>query len=396
MIAVLFWATTLALGYTYVGYPALLALLAWLRPRPALLKDGRTPAVTVLLVAHNEEERLPAKLANCLALRYPREQLDVLVVSDGSTDGTEGIASRFAGQGVRLLRLPGPHGKAVAIARALPECRGEIVVLCDARQQLAEDSLAQLVAAFADPSVGAVSGALDLAVDPASGAGPGLGAYWSYELAIRRLESRVDSVVGATGALYAVRRALLKAPDPATILDDVAIPMSVVRGGSRVVFEPGARVFDETSGSDRHEFGRKVRTLAGNYQLVALEPGLLWPGSNRLFWQFVSHKLARLAVPWGLITLLACSVSLSLGGRPLYRLALLAQVAFYGLALVGWILARLRLRVTLFAAPYAFVMLNVAAAVALVAFLAGTQKAGWKAAGGGTPPDVREGPGTPS
>jgi cellulose synthase/poly-beta-1,6-N-acetylglucosamine synthase-like glycosyltransferase len=380
MIVGIFWAAVLVLGYTYLGYPALLALFAWLRPRPPIVRGLRTPTVTVLLVAHNEETRLAAKLRNCLELAYPRENLEILVVSDGSTDSTEDIASSFAGQGIHLLRLPGPHGKAAAIARALPECRGEIIVLCDARQELAEDSLAQLVAAFADPSVGAVSGELHLRVGDASAAGPGLGAYWSYEKAIRRLESVVDSVVGATGALYAVRRELLKPPDPATILDDVAIPMGVVRGGYRVVIEPAARVFDDTSGDDSHEFARKVRTLAGNYQLVALEPGLLWPRSNRLFWQFASHKLARLAVPWCLLLLVLSSIWQSFDGHLFYQLTLLAQTGFYAMAMIGWVLGRLRRRMAFFSVPYAFVMLNLAAGVSLIAFLAGTQRAGWKAA----------------
>jgi biofilm PGA synthesis N-glycosyltransferase PgaC len=380
MIVGIFWAAAFVLGYTYLGYPALLALLAWLRPRPPIVRGPLTPTVTVLLVAHNEETRLAAKLRNCLELVYPRQNLEILVVSDGSTDSTEDIASSFAGQGIQLLRLPGPHGKAAAIARALPECRGEIIVLCDARQELADDSLAQLVSAFADPSVGAVSGELHLRVGDASAAGPGLGAYWSYEKVIRRLESVVDSVVGATGALYGVRRELLKAPDPATILDDVAIPMRVVTGGFRVVVEPAARVFDDTVGDDRHEFARKVRTLAGNYQLVALEPGLLWPPSNRLFWQFASHKLARLAVPWCLLLLLLSSIWQSFGGHLFYQVTLLAQLGLYATAVVGWVLGRLRVRMAFFSVPYAFVMLNLAAGVSLIAFLAGTQRAGWKAA----------------
>jgi biofilm PGA synthesis N-glycosyltransferase PgaC len=380
MMVGIFWVAVLLVGYTYLGYPALLVLVAWLRPRPPIVRGVLTPTVTVLLVAHNEEARLAAKLRNCLELAYPRENLEILVVSDGSTDSTEDIASSFNGQGVHLLRLPGPRGKAAAIARALPECRGEVVVLCDARQELAHDSLAQLVAPFADPSVGAVSGELHLRVSDTSVAGPGLGAYWSYEKAIRRLESAVDSVVGATGALYAVRRELLKAPDPSTILDDVSIPMGVVRGGYRVVIEPAARVFDDTSSDDSHEFSRKVRTLAGNYQLVALERGLLWPRSNRLFWQFASHKLARLAVPWWLLLLLLSCIWQSLRGHLLYQVILLAQLGFYGMAIVGWFLGRLRLRVALFSVPYALVMLNLAAGVSLIAFLADTQRAGWKAA----------------
>lgn len=376
----LFWTAAAVVIYSYVGYPALLAALARWRPAPAVRKAPCLPSVSLVMVAHNEEERLAAKLRNCLDLDYPRDLLEILVASDGSRDGTEEIARSFARDGVRLLSLPGPAGKPTALNQAIPAARGEVVVLCDVRQRLARDALRELVANFADPTVGAVSGELHIEAPSGSPAGEGVGFYWRYEKRCRRLESRLDSTVGATGALYALRRELFRPIDPRTILDDVAIPLDVVAAGYRVVFEPGARAYDREAESAEKEYRRKVRTLAGNYQLVALRPSLLSPRRNRLFWQLVSHKLSRLAVPWCLLTLLGASLLLSLRPGLIYRLLLAAQVLFYGLAAAGGLLQRLPVRVRALSLPYAFALLNMAAASSLLGFLRGTQRVAWKQA----------------
>jgi cellulose synthase/poly-beta-1,6-N-acetylglucosamine synthase-like glycosyltransferase len=279
------------------------------------------------------------------------------------------------------VEQPDPGGKPQALNAAIPECRGEVVVLCDARQSLAPGAVRALVANLADPAVGAVSGELHIASsDAGTSAGEGVGAYWRYEKLIRRLQSRLGSTVGVTGALYALRRELFRPLDPRLILDDVAIPMQVVRAGRRVVFEPEAEAFDESPETPEHEYRRKVRTLAGNYQLVVHHPWLLDPRRNPLFFHFVSHKLSRLLVPWCLVAMLASSGTLhALHGAATYRLALLAQAAFYLLALLGWSLDRLKVKVSLLSFPYAFALLNLAAAASPFGFLTGRERATWKA-----------------
>jgi biofilm PGA synthesis N-glycosyltransferase PgaC len=379
-LEVAFWLAAALVAYSYVGYPALLAALARWRPAPPVRKVSILPSVSLITVVHNEEERLAAKLRNCLDLDYPRDRLEIFVASDGSRDRTEEIARSFAGEGVHLLSLPGPAGKPAALNQAIPRARGEIVVLCDVRQQLARDAVRELAANFADPTVGAVSGELHIDSPSGSAAGEGVGFYWKYEKICRRLESRIDSTVGATGALYALRRELFRPLDPRTILDDVAIPLDVVAAGYRVVFEPAARAFDHAAESAEKEYRRKVRTLAGNYQLVSLRPSLLHPGRNRLFWQLVSHKLARLAVPWCLLVLLGASLALSLRPGLLYRVLLGGQAVFYALAVAGGMLQHLRVRVRALSLPYAFALLNMAAASSLFGFLRGTQRVAWKEA----------------
>jgi cellulose synthase/poly-beta-1,6-N-acetylglucosamine synthase-like glycosyltransferase len=372
-----FWLSAAVVLYAYAGYPLLIALAARLRPAPPTRKDEITPSLSLLIVVRNEEECIEEKLRNALALEYPREHLDIVVVSDGSTDSTEAIAARFADQGVRLLALPAPGGKAAALNEAVPQARADLLVLTDARQVLAPDAVRRLAAYFADPTVGAVSGELLLLSSPDC-PGAGIGLYWKYEKLIRKAESRFDSTVGVTGAFYALRKELFVPLDPRTILDDVAIPMEVVLAGRRVLFAPEARAWDHIADNAAREYRRKVRTLAGNYQLVALRPALLLPFRNRLLWQLVSHKLSRLAVPWCLLVLLLANAWLSLAADKLYRATLISQVLFYLLALIGGLRARLSRPLRLTSVPYAFVLLNLAAARALIGFLRGTEKATWR------------------
>jgi cellulose synthase/poly-beta-1,6-N-acetylglucosamine synthase-like glycosyltransferase len=379
-LALAFWLAAAVVVYTWVGYPALVALLARWRPAPPVRKAPITPAVSIVIAVHNEEDCIEAKLAGCLALDYPADRLEVVVASDGSDDRTDALVPGFAPGRVRLVRLP-RSGKAAALNAGVAQARGEILVLTDAREELEPDALRALVENFGDPQVGAASGELHLRLRENPEGGEGLGLYWRYEKAIRRAESTFDSTVGVTGALWALRRELHVPLDPQTILDDVALPMEIVLAGFRVVFEPGARAYDMISDAPRREYQRKNRTLAGNYQLLALRPALLDPRRNRLFFQFVSHKLARLVVPWCLLALLATSASLARGGGWLYTSALLAQLGFYALAVCGWLRSRYGHGPRFLDPAYSLVLLHLAAIAGLFSFLGGGYRRGWKGAG---------------
>jgi len=373
-----FWLAAGIVLYVNVGYPLLIALAALLRQPLAERAPKALPTVTLLLVVHNEEDCIEAKLESLMALDYPKDRLEIEVISDASTDATESIVRRFEDRGVRLLRLPGPRGKAACLNEAVPRARGEILVLTDARQSLAPDAVRRLVGYLGNPEVGAVSGELLLEA-PSSRPARGVGLYWRYEKLIRRAESRFDSTVGVTGALYAIRKELFPVLDPRTILDDVVIPMNVVRAGHRVLFAPEAEARDVVHESPAREYRRKVRTLAGNLQLVSLEPWLMSPWRNRLFIQFLSHKLARLLVPWCLPPLLVLSAILAMQGRFVYALILGAQVLLYALALAGGLAARSGRTLPFVSGPYAFVLLNAAAGHAWLSYLRGAQKATWRA-----------------
>lgn len=354
----LFWISAAFVAYVYVGYPALLGAWSWLvrqrtrrrsrtsgaverrrRPAPPHLvlveRRGRTrpelPGISVIVAARNEAARLPARIENLLDADYPADRLEILVASDGSDDATREALARYRHR-VGLVELP-PSGKAVALNAAVARARHPILVFADARQRFAPDAIARLVEHFSNPEIGAVSG--ELQIDQAgSTIGDGVGAYWKYETWLRRREALVGSTLGVTGAIYAMRRELWTPLPAGTLLDDVLAPMRLVLGGNRVVFDSRAQAFDEAAADAPAELRRKVRTLAGNFQLMAQEPRLLVPVVNPVWLQFMSHKVGRLFAPYALIALLIASAALA-PGSAFYAAALGGQLLFYGLALYG-------------------------------------------------------------
>jgi biofilm PGA synthesis N-glycosyltransferase PgaC len=326
---VLFLLGVVYLIYVLFGYPLWLGVRAR-RARP-VRSASFEPPVTVILAVHNGERWISGKLDSLLRLDYPADRLQILVLSDGSTDGTIARASAYRSRGIEVVDLP-RSGKAGAINAGLGLASGEILLFTDVRQPLAPDSLRYLTACFADPEVGAASG--ELVIGQASDHHQNtISLYWRYEKWIRKSLSRVDSVLGATGAIYAMRRELAKPMPADVLLDDVYLPLLAFFAGYRVVFEERALAFDVAT-SLNTEFGRKVRTQAGVYQLLRYFPQLLGP-ANRMRFDFVSHKLGRLMLPFALLTIAICSFGLP--GR-LSALCIGGQCLFYFLALIDLIL----------------------------------------------------------
>jgi len=377
-----FWLAASLVGYSYLGYPAWLWLRSRWSPRPVrrgFVEGPAAPPVTAVMVVRNEEAIIARKLTNLLTLDYPQAKLDVVVVSDGSSDRTPAILADFARDSgpptrVRALIKPLSRGKAAGLNDAIKLATGEVLLFTDARQQIEPGALRLLIENFADPDVGAASGELMLG-DPTSGeAGKGMGLYWRIEKKVRELESTSGSVVGATGAIYCARCSLLDvSPLPeGAILDDVLLPMQIVRKGFRVIFDSRARAWDSPDLGEGREFSRKVRTLSGNYQLLQLAPWLL-SSENAIRFEFVSHKLSRLVVPFALLALLGASVFLP---QPIYRAALGAQLAFYALSLAALAGARIGPLSRIADPARTFVILNCAAMVAFINFVTG-RKAAW-------------------
>jgi poly-beta-1,6-N-acetyl-D-glucosamine synthase len=366
----LFWLSLAVLAYTFGGYVLWLWFrsLFWAR---RIRRDAIVPTVSVVIVVRNEENVLDEKLQNLFDLDYPEERLQVIVVSDGSTDNTEAILRKYAANPrVHALMNSLQQGKASGVNDAMAWATGEIIVFTDARQRIERTALRLLAENFADPEVGCVSGELMLG-DPESGeVVKGTGLYWRIEKWIRELESSAGSVVGATGALYAVRRSLIPALPAGTILDDVYIPMFVARNGARVVFDGRARVWDAPDLGAHREFWRKVRTLSGNYQLLQIAPWLL-VGDNPMRFQFISHKLLRLLAPFALAAALISTVFLP---APLYRAALVCQILFYAMGLLGMLPGKKGPLTRTADAAYTFVMLNVAALMAFGNFVTGRKE----------------------
>ena len=337
MIAVFLFSVAFC-AYTTFGYPLLLGLLARWRERPVRKAPWRA-TVSVILPVFNGERWMAAKLESIRALDYPAELLEILVVSDGSTDGTETIVQRFASRSkLAYLALP-RSGKAAALNAALAKASGEILFFTDVRQQLDPGSLANLVACFADPQVGVASGELVIrggtGLEEAS-----VGLYWKYEKWIRKQLSRVDSVLGATGCIYAMRRELALPLPVGTLNDDMYLPLGAFFRGYRVILDDAALAFDYPTPL-ASEFRRKVRTLAGVYQIVRTYPALLGP-RNRMWIHFFSHKLARLLMPWAMIAAAIASFGLP---APWNVWAIGAQASAYSLALLdAWLPANFPLK----------------------------------------------------
>ena len=354
----LFWTSVFLVVYPYFVYPALLALLRRVVPRPPR-KAAIEPTVSVLVAAFNEEDVIAAKMENSLALDYPSDRIEVVVASDGSTDGTNRIASGYAdGRRIRLVAFPVNRGKLTAMNEVIPQLSGEIVVFSDASSMLTPDSVRVLVSNFADPTVGAVSGAYLVQNPGQSALGKQEDFYWRFETALKAAEGELNSTLGAHGALYAIRRELYPFPERGVINDDFVIPLRIVARGFRAVYEPGAVAVEEAH--EMEGFRRRVRITSGNIQQLGELPRLLVPLRLMPLFFFVSHKAMRLLVPLAMMTCLIANLFLL--ASPVYRALFVGQVVFYALALSG---AAFALRPRLLRLPYYFSMVNAAFLVAL-------------------------------
>lgn len=325
--------------FTYAGYPLLLSVLARLRSRPVQRREIHAEA-TLIIVTFNEQKRIADKIHSCLEQSLAGSRLRIMVVSDGSTDDTDRIVEAFREQDVVLLSFPERRGKSACLNDAVAACNDELIVFCDVRQPLDSNAVRFLLENFADPAIGAVGGELMFRSDALEGFSGGIDAYWRYEKFIREKESAIDSVVGLSGALYAMRRSLWQPIPPDTILDDVLIPMNVVMQGQRVVFDKRAIAWDRPSTSSVQERVRKVRTLGGNFQLIGLRPELLLPWRNRLFVQFFCHKLLRLLVPL-LMTIALVSNTLLARYSSYWVFLLGLQLLAYAIGIAGMLSPRL-------------------------------------------------------
>ena len=370
----LFWVPFWLLVYIYLGYPLLVALLARFfgqEPRRAPI----TPSVSFVIPAYNEQAYLEQKIRNTLALDYPREQLEIIVASDGSTDRTNAIAGAFAGQAVRLIALPENVGKAAMLSQVVPRVRGEFVVFSDTSGELEPQALRQLIQRFADPRVGCVSGLYRLKREGGDVRGEGEGLYWRYEMFLKRQESRLHSILGAHGALYAVRQTLFPALEPTAINDDYLVPMRIVAQGYRAVQEPHAVCREQELASLEGEFARRRRIAAGNCQQVILLRGLLHPRHGWVSFCFFSHKVLRTLAPFFLLATLLATPALV---APWGMLAWVAQVLLYGAAGLGYLAQRRGRHIPLLSFPFYFCLGNLAMLAGLVNYMASGGRPAWE------------------
>jgi poly-beta-1,6-N-acetyl-D-glucosamine synthase len=364
---IVFWASAAVAVYVYFGFPVVLVFLANVFGRPPR-KQPVTPSVSLLIAAYNEAAVIEAKVRNARDLDYPPELLEIAVASDGSKDRT-GELARIAASGdprVRVFEYPVNRGKIIALNETVPHLHGEILVFSDAASMLVPGALRHLAEHFADPRIGAVSGLYRVLKSEGSQIGSQEGFYWKYETFLKAQEARIGSILGAHGALYAIRRKLYPFPAPGTINDDYVIPLRIVQQGYRVSYEPAAVAYEEAAQMDG--FARRVRIMAGNFQQLGEIRRLLWPPRLLTLFFFLSHKAGRLVVPFCMVLMAASTLPLL--PRPLYLVLGCLQLLFYALALLG---AAGDLRPRLLRLPYYFCMINTAAFWALF-----RRRAAWK------------------
>ncbi|MFN3653451.1 MAG: glycosyltransferase family 2 protein [Armatimonadota bacterium] len=374
----IFWLAAAYVFYTYLGYPALLAVLRTVRSAKQTPPDPAfTPRVAVILTVRNEENNIAQKLDDLLAQDYPAELLEIWVASDQSTDGTNDVVRRYRERNprVHLVEYTENIGKSVAINRTMPLFDAEFVVMSDVRQRVDPDAIRKMVAHFADPRVGVVGAEMTLVDAGGQASSECTGLYWRYERAVRRLESELGLLCGVSGAFLAVRRSIFRDIPAGSYCEDVTLALYARSAGMQVRWEPGARIY-EVMRDPYTEFRRKVRTLVGNYQLLSQfwQMYLPWRGSTAF--SLLSHKVCRLFIPLALAALFL-SAAVAGAAHPFYVVAALAQTAFYLAGTLGIAFAAMR-RSRLVNACGAFCMLNWAALVALVHVLRHGPRIQWR------------------
>jgi cellulose synthase/poly-beta-1,6-N-acetylglucosamine synthase-like glycosyltransferase len=342
-LTMLFWLSVAGIFYTYFGYPLLIAILATLFPKAADFNE-ETPTVTLLIAAYNEEDVIEGKIQNCLAIEYPRDKLQILVITDGSSDRTPQIVNQHTTENVALLHQPERRGKMAAINRALASIESEIVVFSDANNYYQPQTLRKLLFPFGNPGVGATTGAKLIQKGDGS-LGESEGFYWKYESFIKSQESKLGSCTSAAGEILAIRKKLFVPPPEKTINDDFFIAMQILKQGYRLIYVPDAKSIERVSPTAEDEIIRRTRINAGRFQAMAMSRNILPFNQPYLIWQIFSHKFLRPFVPFCMIFIAISNVLLVLfpaaaspfssPGKPFYATMLALQILFYGLAGLG-------------------------------------------------------------
>lgn len=373
---IVFWANAGCVFYVYVGYPLLVYLMSHLFPRRVAVGKFE-PAVSVVITAFNEESGLRKKIENTLLIDYPREKLEIIVASDCSTDGTDAIVLGFGDRGVKLCRQPERKGKTSAQNMAVEVATGEIVLFSDATTLYDANVLRAILPNFADRTIGCVAGKLTYIDASGSDVGTGAKRYWSYETFLKENESLACSLIGASGCLYAVRKSAYVAMYPEAC-SDFLIATIVYRQGLRTIYEPRAMCTEETNNDSNLELRMRVRVISQTF-------GDLWHNRetmNPFRWgfyaiQLISHKLLRYCIPVFLLISLAASAILAVESEWFF-IFLIMQVTFYAIAMLAWVLEKMKMKLPILALPLYFVLANIASVIGFYKFTRGERFAYWE------------------
>lgn len=371
----IFWLTVFLIFYTYIGYSLLILLLSLVVNRTVKKKEIY-PKVTFLITAYNEELSIASKLENTLSLDYPKNKLEVMVASDGSTDRTDDIVRGFADRGVVLKRVEGRVGKTATQNEAVKEANGDIIIFSDATTKYSRDAIKKIVRNYADEAVGAVSGRYEY-VNP-TGAPVGIGTilFWKYENFIKSIQTRIRTITGCCGCIYSLRKEAY-VPLPPDIISDLVEPLKIIERGYRVVFEPEAIAYEETTEKPSEEFKMRIRIITRAMRGILYVKSLLNPLKYPFVaFQLISHKVLRWLIPFFLIGLFISNYFLL--GHWFYNMTFVMQISFYTIAFMGMIADRLGKRLKMFAIPMYFCVVNTASLIAFFKILAGQRAVTWE------------------
>lgn len=373
---IIFWCSIAALFYVYVGYPLLVYLVSLIAPKK--IKRGAVePKVTILITSYNEEKAIRRKIENTFAIDYPKEKLEILVASDGSTDKTDEIVKEFAPCGVRLFRQEGRMGKTVTQNNAVEQATGEIILFSDATTDYKLNVLREILPNFADETVGCVAGKLVYVDDSASNVGKGAQKYWNYETFVKQSESNACSLIGASGCLYAVRKSAYR-PMYAEACSDFLICTVVYEQGLRSVYEPNAVCTEDTNRQTDKEMRMRVRVISQTFTDLWRNRQMMNPLRSGFYAvELVSHKVLRYAVPFFLL-LIFVSNAILIWYSLFFDIAFIAQICFYLLAFVGLAFEKMGVKIGVLAIPHYFVLANLASVLGFYKFLRGERYAAWE------------------
>jgi len=375
MAEIVFWTSIFLIFYTYAGYSLLVVALSRFFNNTVGKKDI-TPKVTFLITAYNEEKNIAQKLENTLSLDYPKSKLEILVASDGSTDRTEEIVKGFADRGVRLLRVEGRVGKTATQNAAIKAATGEIVIFSDTTTTYEKNNIRNIVRNYADPAVGAVSGRYEYFNPTGAAIGTGNILFWKYENLIKSSQTRIKTISGCCGCIYSVRKKAYE-PLPPDIISDLVEPLKILEKGYRIVFEPDAVAYEETTEKAGEEFKMRIRVISrgmrGLFYMKKLFNPLKFPFIS---FQLFSHKILRWLIPFFMIGILLSNLFLL--DRTFYKITMALQAVFYAMALIAWLGEKAHLKLKIFSIPLYFSTVNIASLVSLYKTLKGFKAVTWE------------------
>ena len=388
VIEILFWLFIFLVFYAYLGYPLLLIILAVFLRKP-VEKCDIAPSVSLLISAHNEEKVIKQKIENSLSLDYPKEKLEIIVLSDGSTDRTNEIALGYQDYGVRLLIQPKHMGKTEGLNKAVPKALGDTIVFTDANAMLRKDAIKKLVRPFADKTIGFVSGVSKYVSKKNTGINDGTGIYSKLEHFVKTKESQIGSVIGVDGAIFAIRKNLYEHFHDNHV-EDIIIPMQIIKKGFRGIQEDKAVCLEESAPSSKAEFRRQTRIISGCIKWLVSELTLLNPFKRKLFaLELFSHKVLKWLVPFLMVSIFFLNLLLIIplfspltkggtgGFGAIYNITFLCQLSFYPFASLEVILGRKNIKMRLFRLPYQFCFVNYAILKGWISFLSGNVDTIW-------------------